>query len=85
VCVPGVIAQPNADASDHADRQKAAALFGQGKRLEALPLLEGLVQKRCWWSSWVSLARFWMIHFSTDPCVVMIAGGLLLSNFVSSG
>src|SRR6266852_6609258 len=45
VSVPRVIAQPNADASDSADRQKAAALFGQGKRLEALPLLEGLVQK----------------------------------------
>ncbi len=43
--MPRVIAQPNADASDSADRQKAAALFGQGKRLEALPLLEGLVQK----------------------------------------
>jgi tetratricopeptide (TPR) repeat protein len=43
--VPRVSAQPSAIASDLADRQKAAALFGLGRRLEALPLLEGLVQK----------------------------------------
>jgi tetratricopeptide (TPR) repeat protein len=45
VSVPPVFAQPNTNASDLADRQKAAALFGQGKRLEALPLLEELVRK----------------------------------------
>jgi tetratricopeptide (TPR) repeat protein len=33
------------DASDQQKRQKAVALFSQGKRLEALPLLEELVQK----------------------------------------
>ena len=43
-------AQPSAaraqpDASDREKRQKAAALFDQGKRLEALPLFEELVQK----------------------------------------
>ncbi len=32
------------DASDQQGRQKALALFSQGKRLEALPLLEELVQ-----------------------------------------
>jgi Flp pilus assembly protein TadD len=52
---PPVIVQANAaqvdaasaepDASDQQNRQKAVALFGQGKRLEALPLLEELVQK----------------------------------------
>jgi tetratricopeptide (TPR) repeat protein len=36
-------AQP--DASDREKRQKAVALFNQGNRLEALPLLEELVQK----------------------------------------
>jgi tetratricopeptide (TPR) repeat protein len=40
-----VIAPPDADASDQAERQKAEALFDQGKRLEALPLLEELVQR----------------------------------------
>jgi tetratricopeptide (TPR) repeat protein len=45
-----VVAQANTDASsqaasDQAKRQKAVALFNQGKRLEALPLLEELVQK----------------------------------------
>jgi tetratricopeptide (TPR) repeat protein len=45
-----VVAQANTDASsqaasDQAKRQKAVALFDQGKRLEALPLLEELVQK----------------------------------------
>jgi tetratricopeptide (TPR) repeat protein len=39
------ISQPNADASDQAKRERAVALFSQGKRLEALPLLEELVQK----------------------------------------
>jgi Flp pilus assembly protein TadD len=33
------------DASDQDKRQGAVALFGQGRRLEALPLLEELVQK----------------------------------------
>ena len=33
------------DAGDQAKRQAALALFSQGKRLEALPLLEELVQK----------------------------------------
>jgi tetratricopeptide (TPR) repeat protein len=38
-------AQANADASDRASRQRAMALFNEGKRLEALPLLEGLALK----------------------------------------
>jgi tetratricopeptide (TPR) repeat protein len=38
-------AQANADASQPAKRQKAMALFDQGKRLEALPVLEELAQK----------------------------------------
>ena len=38
-------AAPNSQASEQATRQKALALFSQGKRLEALPLLEDLVQK----------------------------------------
>jgi tetratricopeptide (TPR) repeat protein len=37
--------QANAGDSDQAKRQKAVALFNQGKRLEALPLLEELVPK----------------------------------------
>jgi tetratricopeptide (TPR) repeat protein len=45
VCLPLATAQPNPDASNQAERQKAEALFAQGKRLEALPLLEDLVQK----------------------------------------
>jgi tetratricopeptide (TPR) repeat protein len=45
VALPIAIAQPNADTSDRAERQKADALFNQGKRLEALPLLEDLVRK----------------------------------------
>ena len=51
VAAPWLIAQPasnaarNPDASDQAKRQAALALFSQGKRLEALPLLEELVQK----------------------------------------
>jgi Flp pilus assembly protein TadD len=44
-CLPLAIAQPNADASDQARRQKAVALFNEGKRLEALPLLEELAQR----------------------------------------
>jgi Flp pilus assembly protein TadD len=44
------VAQANAasaqpDASDQQKRQEAVALFSQGKRLEALPLLEDLAQK----------------------------------------
>jgi Tfp pilus assembly protein PilF len=52
---PPVILQANAaqvnaasaepDAADRQKRQEAVALFSQGKRLEALPLLENLVQK----------------------------------------
>jgi Flp pilus assembly protein TadD len=38
-------AQAQPDASDQEKRQQAVALFNQGKRLEALPLLEELVQK----------------------------------------
>jgi tetratricopeptide (TPR) repeat protein len=45
VSMPLAMAQPNPDASDQAERQKAEALFAQGKRLEALPLLEDLVPK----------------------------------------
>lgn len=43
--LPLAIAQPNPDASDQAERRKAEALFTQGKRLNALPLLEELVRK----------------------------------------
>ena len=43
-CSP-LTAQTNADVSDRAIRQKAMALFSEGKRLEALPLLEDLAQK----------------------------------------
>ena len=39
------VAQPKPDASDQEKRQQAVALFSQGKRLQALPLLEELVQK----------------------------------------
>jgi len=39
------VAQPKPDASDQEKRQQAVALFSQGKRLQALPLLEKLVQK----------------------------------------
>ena len=42
---PCLVAQPNADASDQAKRQRAVSLFNRGKRLEALPLLEELAQK----------------------------------------
>ena len=45
VALPPAMAQTNPSASDQAERQKAGALFAQGKRLEALPLLEDLVQK----------------------------------------
>jgi tetratricopeptide (TPR) repeat protein len=38
-------AQANLDTSDQEKRQAAVTLFSQGKRLEALPLLEELVQK----------------------------------------
>jgi tetratricopeptide (TPR) repeat protein len=44
VCLP-LTAQTNSVASDRASRQKAMALFSEGKRLEALPLLEDLAQK----------------------------------------
>jgi tetratricopeptide (TPR) repeat protein len=43
VALPLVVTQANTDASDQAKRQRAVALFRQGKRLEALPLLEELV------------------------------------------
>lgn len=39
------MAQAAADASDQGKRARAMALFGQGNRLEALPLLEELAQK----------------------------------------
>src|SRR6266481_6024837 len=42
--VPCTIAQASLDTDYQAKRQKAADLFNQGKRLEALPLLEELVQ-----------------------------------------
>lgn len=38
-------AHPGVDTSDQAKRQTAMSLFNQGKRLEALPLLEQLAQK----------------------------------------
>ena len=41
---PGLVAQPAAVAPDQAKRQEAANLFQQGKRLEALPLLEELAK-----------------------------------------
>jgi Flp pilus assembly protein TadD len=43
-CVPLAIAQPQADASAQARRRTALSLFDDGKRLEALPLLEELAQ-----------------------------------------
>ena len=43
-CLP-LIAQTSVDSSDQAKRQRAMALFSEGKRLEALPLLEELAQK----------------------------------------
>src|SRR5437016_10107016 len=45
VALPLAAAQANTDASDQGKRQKAVALFNQGKRLEALPLLEELAPK----------------------------------------
>lgn len=45
LAAPLATAQTNADTSDQAKRQKAVALFNQGKRLEALPFLEELTQK----------------------------------------
>jgi len=45
VCLsPRLGAQATPDASYRSERQKAAELFNQGKRLEALPLLEQLVK-----------------------------------------
>jgi tetratricopeptide (TPR) repeat protein len=43
-CLP-LIAQTTADSADQAKRQQALALFTEGKRLDALPLLEDLAQK----------------------------------------
>jgi len=45
--VSGLQAQPQTqgDSSYHVKRQQAMQLFAQDKRLEALPLLEGLVQQ----------------------------------------
>jgi tetratricopeptide (TPR) repeat protein len=45
VSLPPSLAQANTDPADQAKRQRAVALFGQGKRLEALPLLEELAEK----------------------------------------
>jgi tetratricopeptide (TPR) repeat protein len=45
VSLPPAIAQQNVDAAEQAKRQRAMALFGEGKRLEALPLLEELAEK----------------------------------------
>ncbi len=42
--VAGVVGQTGADAAYHAKRQRAENFFRQGKRLEALPLLEELVK-----------------------------------------
>ena len=42
--LPGVVAQTGADAAYHAKREKAESFLRQGKRLEALPLLEELVK-----------------------------------------
>ena len=42
--LPPAIAQPTAGSSDEAKRQRAIALFNEGKRLEALPLLEQIAQ-----------------------------------------
>jgi tetratricopeptide (TPR) repeat protein len=44
VCLP-LIGQTTADSSDQDERQRALALFTEGKRLDALPLLEDLAQK----------------------------------------
>ncbi|HEY6337076.1 MAG TPA: tetratricopeptide repeat protein [Candidatus Sulfotelmatobacter sp.] len=44
VCLP-LAAQTTADSSDQAKRQRALAFFAEGKRLDALPLLEDLAQK----------------------------------------
>lgn len=40
-----LVAQTNAVASEQANRQRALALFSEGKRLEALPLLENAAKK----------------------------------------
>ena len=42
--LPGVVAQTGADAAYHVKREKAENFLRQGKRLEALPLLEELVK-----------------------------------------
>jgi tetratricopeptide (TPR) repeat protein len=42
---PSPAAHPGVDTSDQPKRQTAISLFNQGKRLEALPLLEELAQK----------------------------------------
>jgi len=42
--VPCLLAQVASDAAYQAERQKASCLFDQGRRLEALPLLEELVK-----------------------------------------
>jgi predicted Zn-dependent protease len=42
--VPYMVAQASPDTADPAKRKKAAELFDQGKRLEALPLLEELAK-----------------------------------------
>jgi tetratricopeptide (TPR) repeat protein len=42
--IPFVLAQSTPDPAYQAERQKASKLFEQGKRLEALPLLEELVK-----------------------------------------
>jgi tetratricopeptide (TPR) repeat protein len=41
-----LIAQTNAVSSEQANRQRALALFSEGKRLEALPLLEDAAKKQ---------------------------------------
>jgi len=43
--LPGAIAREDVDAAEQGERQKAMALFNEGKRLEALPLLEELAEK----------------------------------------
>ena len=61
-------AQTNADASDRASRQRAMALFNEGQRLEALPLLEDLAQKNSQDSDvLVALASSLVEHAATLP------------------
>ncbi|HEV3253957.1 MAG TPA: tetratricopeptide repeat protein [Candidatus Acidoferrales bacterium] len=45
VSLPPAVAQQKGDAAELAKRHRAMALFGEGKRLEALPLLEELAEK----------------------------------------